>query len=325
MAGELEPLLQSATLIGGAAGILQVGDAIAARRSRRLRAYVDEVTGQTGLRIEELTARLESDDFVSEVFERGAEAAARTSAESKRWHLAKIAAAAVSGEGLATPDELQVMLRTVEALEPGEVQLLALIGTLRPGKGQLAGTLGEMSASYDDLAYLWPEAVEMFDPYTAALNREGLLRVEERTYATSAGDVRAWRLSPYGHRFLAFLQGGPYEVPDLAISHLRVRIEQDGFGPVIRNLGLGTARDIVVRHFDVDADGSILREPIEYLAGVLGPDETHHLDITHPSLGSEARLHVELTWSDERGDQSTAFTWDQIARSPDIRFPHGRI
>lgn len=319
------PLLQGsltvAALLQGVAAVEQLHSKYDTIRRRRGNQFLDEVSEQTKKDIDDLTSAIGDDDFLAELFEGGLDSAIRTAAEEKRWLLAKVVSAALCGDGLATPDELRILLRTVAATEPPDIQLLALIAQPRPGTGQLAGTLVEGAVTLEDLGQLWPEASTVFGPLLSVLQREGLVRTVSGTYATSQG-LDAWALTPYGRRFIQFLPGGPFEVPDLSNAHLDVRIEQDGMAPVVRNLGLGEARNVVIETYLTDPNGVMSSEHRrDQSCTVLGPAQAHAIDATWPSLGTEARYVITLRWDDPRGSHTAEMVWSELRRSQDITFP----
>jgi len=115
---------------------------------------VKDGTGLSGAAIAEA---LEEDDLLCELVERGLRSAVASSSESKRRLLAKVVSSAISGDGLATPDEYRILMGTVEELEPPHVQLLVLLSTPPTEHTSFDGTRLEGAYTELEIAQRQPE------------------------------------------------------------------------------------------------------------------------------------------------------------------------
>jgi hypothetical protein len=163
-------------------------------------AMVEELAGLTDL---ELRRAVEDNPVVAEIVGRAWEAAAETANEDKRRLLAKVATAAIRGDAIARVDDLQLLLRTVMALDSAHVTLLVVIGTPRPGRGQMAEHRTVGYVRQQELRDRWPSNLALLQPALATLEREGL--ITRSNLATESGEF-PYSLNGYGAYFLHFLR-----------------------------------------------------------------------------------------------------------------------
>jgi hypothetical protein len=168
------------------AGVLYL--AVRGRRQQEALDWAATLKQLSGLDDEQLRRLVEDNPVVAEIVGRAWEAAAETASQDKRRLLAKVAAAAISGDAAAQVVELQLLLRTVTELDPPHITLLVAIG---PGGGTVPL-----------IATKWPADPILFGPAVATLARADLA---EQPVELS-GYPPAWQLTGYGRRFLAFLE-----------------------------------------------------------------------------------------------------------------------
>jgi hypothetical protein len=197
MGDGIEQWLPNAIQATTAVGQLLLG--VGERRWKQAQEWGEQVEHLTSLDATALRLAVEGDPDAAELVGRALEAAVRTASEDKRYLLAKVAAAALRRDAtLEQVDALQLLLRTLIALDPPHVTLLVLIGKRVDRSDPIpeGPTVGE-----DVLTREWPSSSDLLAPALTALEREGLI---EPTRETVNG-VRYWRLLDYGTRFLDHL------------------------------------------------------------------------------------------------------------------------
>jgi len=196
---ELEQWLPNAIQAATAVGQLLLG--LGQRRWTQAQEWGETVEELSGLDRETLRRTLEGDPVAAELVGLALEAAARTASDDKRYLLAKVAAAALRGD--TTPgqvDNLQLLLRTVIALDPPHVALLVTIGQSVDRSGQTNDEEAQR-ASRDKLAADWPGPTDLLGAVLATLERENLVE----TITDFNGTPRWVRVTDYGSRFLDHL------------------------------------------------------------------------------------------------------------------------
>jgi hypothetical protein len=175
---------------------------MAVRGRRRTQAidWARTLKKLSGLTDEELRRAVEDNPIVAEIVWRAWEVAVGTASEDKRRLLAKVAAAALRGDADALVDETPFLLRTVIALDPAHVALLAIIAAPRLVHEGQPGAPWEIDRK--ELRLRWQAPDDLLDPALATLEREGLIDGKRGL----GGGVGHWMLGPYGARFFHFLQ-----------------------------------------------------------------------------------------------------------------------
>jgi hypothetical protein len=204
--------------IGAGTGVAALFRGITQRRQAQFQDWGELLAELSGLEAEELRAVVEDNPAITEIVGLAWEEAARTASEDKRYLLAKVAAAALRGEGIPVQvDILQFFLRTVMALDPAHIALLVIIGTDKDGRSR---DVGSSWVGRREMMNRWMEAgklgdADIVDPALAALEGEGLVqrvsidnedlkRILEKVEDMARGKDM-WELRPYGRRFLNFL------------------------------------------------------------------------------------------------------------------------
>src|SRR5947207_3428434 len=166
----LEPYIGNApTWLGAAAATWA---ALQARRMKAAAGWPALLEELSGLDEGQLTALVEDNPTIAELVGVAWEEAWRTSAERKRWLLARVVARVIKGEtaGIAI-DETPILLRTVVALEPVHVELAIRIATPEPGTGEDVGTHREGFLSVNDIARASPEGADLLPSLLPTLER----------------------------------------------------------------------------------------------------------------------------------------------------------
>ena len=267
-------------------------------RKRRLGDFYDQITKDPELAGDAIMEVLDSEDLFREIYERGAEAAVRSSKEAKRRLLGRVVAAALDGTGFARPDEAVVLIRTLDALEPLDLQLLVRLAQPIPGSTHFAGGQMEGYFTIEDIRQSWSDLDDTLEPTLAVLVREGLLQDVQ-----GADGYRAYAPSGYGRRVLHFLAPDELGTLNLEAAALACRLEgnwrtDETLTLVIRNLGPGVARAVRVR---ATLDGSNVLGPASRTTFNLDPLMDHRLRFSG-EIGSPLGRGVEvrLEWLDGR-------------------------
>lgn len=181
---------------------------VTSKRRDRGAAFLDRIVELTGETAEELLVRIAKDPATEELVSTTVEIAIRTAGESRRDHLARAAAAALSND-LAGLDEYRIIIRTLGHLDEPEVQLLAVIDRKvrqQVGPRQLQTELMER-LSEKDLSGLWPHAGEVLGAVIANLVKEGILSLADLGHNESPTrpSTPSWKVTKYGRRLLKFL------------------------------------------------------------------------------------------------------------------------
>ena len=211
--GSVEQWVPGAIQAVAAMGQLYLG--IADHRLRQAETWGNTVQELTQLEPEELRRVIEDNPAAAELVGQVFEAATRTGSEDKRYILARVAAAALSGD--TTPekiDRLQFLARPVIALDPPHITLLVLIGeTSRSAvieashpdldPERVRRRMKNLPVEYRQFVDRWPGGQELVDPAIAALVREGL--VSEPKGGGHTGEEARCALLPFGVAFLDYL------------------------------------------------------------------------------------------------------------------------
>ena len=163
---------------------------IADHRLRQAEAWGETVQELTELEPEASVRAIEANPAAAELVDRVFEAATRTGSEDKRYLLARVAAAALSGDTTPERDRsAPVLARPVIALDPPHITLLVFIGQLSERSE------GRPIASQPELGTMWPGGIELLDPAIAALIREGRSRGPPLTTALRTSRTGSLRLA----------------------------------------------------------------------------------------------------------------------------------
>jgi len=186
----------------GAAG-LYLG--LRARRQEQALDWARLLTELSGRSDEELRRLVEDNPALAELAASAWEAAAETASDAKRRLLATVVAAAMSGAADAEVEPLGFLLRTVIALEPAHVTLLVVIASPQEHhefEGRSVVYRAEITAR-------WSSPPDLLDPAVSLLTREGLVEQRQSFFRDedSTGRQPVWCATPYGRRFLEFLDG----------------------------------------------------------------------------------------------------------------------
>lgn len=208
---ELEQWLPNAIQAATAVGQLALG--VTSRRQQQAREWGELLVELAELDSAELRRLVEENPALAELVGTAWEVAARTASEDKRRLLARVAAAALRGD--ATPEQidgLQLLVRTVDELDPLHISLLVTIGVKEDGSPRavaLYGATGLQLPDADDhlkreeIAARWPGAPDLVDPAIAALERAGLIM--GLSGFVFPGGPAPFVLLSYGRRFLDYL------------------------------------------------------------------------------------------------------------------------
>jgi hypothetical protein len=200
--GSVEQWVPNAIQAVTAIGQLYLG--IADHRLKQAEAWGRTVEELTELEPEELRRAIEATPAAAELIERAFEAAIRTGSEEKRYILARVAAAALSGD--TTPekiDRLQFLARPVIALDPPHITLLVVIGQV--ATDELSPDKIPNPVERSTLAAEWPGGWELLDPAIAALVREGLVTERLGRDQPLVDQPATCELLPFGKAFLDYL------------------------------------------------------------------------------------------------------------------------
>jgi hypothetical protein len=288
--------------------LAEAGSFTIAARRRRVEDFgrlLGENTEKSG---EALLDLMEKEDLFAEIVERGLDSAMRTSSAEKRSLLATVVASALDGAGFARPNESLLVIRTIDVLQPTDLQLLVRLAMPIPNSTSLGRTPMEGYFTVGDILDSWPEWDNALDPTLAVLTREGLIQSVQGTDGSPA-----YAPSPHGRRVLSFLAAEYWGRLDLDAAALTVRLEGPWrqFNPesadpkrlsiVVRNLGPGTAQSIEPR---ASVRGQRIGMDARSYAGFdLGPLEEHAIEVTTLLLRPISEtVKVHLGWIDRRSD-----------------------
>ena len=182
---------------------------------------LQQLTADADITADALLEVMEKADIYSEIVTRGLEAAISSSSESKRRLLGRVIAAAITGDGIATPQVGLLLVKAVDAIEPPHVQLLVFLARPTPGEGELAGTANEGRWTENDIRLGVPEFRPVLRPLLAVLEREGL--TESSPLNTSDGAPENFAPSPFGRSLLTFLDPDELNKVDLGAAAITCR------------------------------------------------------------------------------------------------------
>lgn len=289
--------------IAAGTGLAAFAQSFRTQRQQRVIETAIRIQEQSGLGDTDLAAAIEGNPFLGELFEDGFEAAMRSAAQEKRRLLANVLVAALAGED-ARLDELQILLRTISAIEPYHLVLLVRIGIPRPGDGHWSGTRLEGSWHVDELRGTTAnDQQDLLGPMLSTLAGEAL--VHDAALGTFGYGQPAWALSQYGRRLLAFLPGSGINVPDVNRAQVTMRYEE-GDPPtlVVRNLGFGRATiaevEIPRRH-----DGQPLILDPDVCPFSLEPGTERAFTVVARTPGFSPPYDVAVRWRDDGPDERT--------------------
>jgi hypothetical protein len=277
------------------------------RENRRATDVFSTMLENTEMTADTLLEVMEQEDLFSEIFERATRAGAATSFASKRRLLGRVVIAAIGGSGLATPDRYLLLVRSIDAIEPAHVDLLAILATPRPTEGTYAGSASEGWFSLADVQARWPELADMAHPVLATLIREGLIE-EMGTF----GGNRAFTPSKHGRLLLAHLVAEELDGKNLEVAAPVVRIEESPrFSIVVRNIGPGISTDVSISVPPQEGEEIITTEGSEMMGFDLDVFEETSIPIRTPTLKVKPPYSVRVRWSDVRGPQVHVFDLDR--------------
>jgi hypothetical protein len=281
-------------------------------RTERATDFFRQVEANSGKTAEVLLDLMEREDMFSEIVERGIEAAGRSARFEKRRLLARVVASALDGTGLATLQDHQLLIKTVDAIEPPHVQLLVLLATPKAGQGRLVGTPWEGRWTEPSILDQWPGLGTMIRPLLAVLEREGLVEsVDPGTWDSIEDNFAP---SAYGRLLLQFLADDDLGSTNLGAAEIACRYQSHP-SPVVyvRNLGPGIATDVRVEIPSPDGR-TILKEDCEpFGLGQLGEVV---LDVEIPTLSDGPPYQVLVDWTDSLGRHHTVRTVDRPQEGP---------
>jgi hypothetical protein len=189
--------------IGAATGAASIYVGLRNRQQAQALDFAQTLEQLTDLTPLELRQVVEDHPVIAQMVHLAWEEAARTASEDKRRLLAKVVAAAISGNtDTAAIDELSFLLRTVMALDPAHVSLLVV------ATSKTAGGRPHIDSIRADR---WSGSRALFEAALATLEREGLI------YPDSTSSPRSvWNVGGYGQLFLDFLvRSGETEPPQV--------------------------------------------------------------------------------------------------------------
>lgn len=213
-----------------------------ARRNERARDWGNEVSALSNMDSQQIQDAITENDSLFEIIERGLQSASATSSEDKRRLLARVAASALTGDGLAQPDEYNYLLQTIDRIEVPDLQVLVQVA--HPTAGKVQNDTGFQSdiTTVDGLIRDWEGIATLCVPIVARLESEGLIDAVDMVATTQRG----FHCSRYGATLLRFLDDG--KLTDLDLDNARIAVSHQhmiGASPVtIENTGLATAKEV---------------------------------------------------------------------------------
>jgi hypothetical protein len=229
------------------------------------------------------------------------EAAMKTSAESKRRLLGRVAAAAIDGSGFAKPDRYLLLIRSIDAIEPAHVQMLVILVSPQPRDADgLTGSGDEGWLTGEDIAARWEDVGDVAQVLTAVLDREGLIKI--RPDLGHSGDHEKYAATEHGRLLLKHLTSEELGTTDLREAVLVPRMwyhsrGDPGYPLIVQNLGPGHARRVRVQ---------VLHKGVVAIRGDVSPFHLDPLEEKQFWLDFGFRkwdYQVLLDWRDDRGDQ----------------------
>lgn len=175
---------------------------IASKRVSRAADFAVMLEEAAGLSPDDLLRAVEQSDEHAELLATAWDAASRAPDERKRRLLARAAAQGITTDG-AKIDDVPLIVRTLDELEPVHMKLLEVLRTVRVVQNGSLRVMGAMTTK--QVVEEWPEARESVEPIMAMLIREGLVLDVSVTQEATGFGGSLWSLSPYGERFYAFI------------------------------------------------------------------------------------------------------------------------
>jgi hypothetical protein len=179
-------------------------------RLRRAVEWAEQLLDLTGLSAEQLAATLDQSEQLTDLVATAWDAGSRAVNDSKRRLLALAAAAGIVGDENVSIDDLPLFVRTLDQVDAIHMKLLILLGepVRQEGEALLSISGGTPTGN---LVARWPAIEDTVDPLMALLNREGLIR--DVSIPGGIGHTGPeWRMSPYGERFVLFVNAGAPEL-----------------------------------------------------------------------------------------------------------------
>jgi hypothetical protein len=208
-----EPEIWVPPAIQAVAAVGQLYLGVTSRREQQAAEWGKLLIELAELDSAELRRLVEDNPALAELVGTAWEIAARTANEDKRSLLARVAAAALRGDTAPEQvDELQLLVRTVDELDPLHISLLVTIGVKEDGSLRAVAWYDATGLQLPDagdrikreeIAARWPGAPDLVDPAIAALERAGLIM--ELSGFVLPGGAAPFVLLPYGRRFLNYL------------------------------------------------------------------------------------------------------------------------
>jgi hypothetical protein len=178
-------------------------------RLRRAVEWAEQLLDLTGYSAEELTTTLERSEELTALVATAWDAGSRAVNDSKRGLLALAAAAGIIGDENVSIDDLPLFVRTLDQVDAIHMKFLILLGepVRQEGEALLSISGGTPTGT---LVSRWPVIENTVDPLMSVLNREGLIR--DVSVPGGIGHTGPeWRMSPYGERFVQFVDAGAPE------------------------------------------------------------------------------------------------------------------
>jgi hypothetical protein len=305
--GNLPEWIESST------GMVALGATLLSRHGDRAKDFGKSLEAQCeGMTGEEIVAALNQSDLLCELVEKGLAGATASAAEKKRRLLARVVASAITGDGLAAPDEYLIFMGTVTALDPPHIQLLVLLASPPSQVTQYQGTETEGALTLLDISWAWEDVVGTVEPLIAALDREGVIRnLAPARY--DGHNLPAYTVTSYGRRLLQFLSRDELGSLHLREATLVARYEpeasklSDSPHIVVKNLGPGDAKEIhVTSSPHGQAQGAVFLDEPEMVD--LRPWDSYSIRCRPPALNTGPLYSLLLRWQDGRGTKEQRLT-----------------
>lgn len=301
----VDPALATTTAVAGVgfAAVVrhEVTRALDEIRAIRSEDFLTAVSEESAMEDAELMNKIRNRHDVALIVEEGLVAAMHSDSAAKRRLLARVVAAALRAPDDAKIDELAVLARTVDAVDPLHLRMLVQLGTPKAGQGRCARTTLAGAMPLEELEELMPhEQRHLAGPILAVLERESLAR-DPNIGAEWITDV--WAITEYGRRFLQFLAEDDLPELDLveyaaALSSAEVVCFYEASSSVsltLKNLGPGEATVVSVHAV---ADGASLLGDFDPPI-VLRPGELSVIGARRAAANS--RVDMAVKWRDSRG------------------------
>ncbi|MDQ4144923.1 MAG: hypothetical protein M3198_14530 [Actinomycetota bacterium] len=173
-------------------------------RSRRAEEFVDDVTRGARLDVAELFERIRNDPRLAAMFEQAVEAAVAEVDARKRKGLARALTSGLIAADDAEVDVAQLVLSTLNNLQPAHVRLLDLLKKLPPLEGHAQLSPGTPLAD-SDIHALWPGVGNALTVVAAQLLSWGLI-INVNTGLVGGHTEGRYSVSPFGEAVYGYLE-----------------------------------------------------------------------------------------------------------------------